>query len=249
VRFRTLVPALTLVAVLAGCANDATDDPTDETATDATTDEVTDDGEAGDGDAATDDDEALDADALEDALGELEPVEEPSLEELGVTVDDDAVRGLGLVMPLPDGWEFDPVPASQGALFASAGGLDPEQLLFAVAGIESDPASGFEGLGLDDALDVVRDSVPTDPDRDEAVDLEGAVAAQLLEYEEVQIGDEAEGGPVSYQVVILAEDADGMLALFNYVALSGSEDVGVTEQLLAEAGFDPTTEPFSPATP
>jgi hypothetical protein len=245
VRIRTLVPALTLVAVLAGCATDATDDPTDETTTDATTD----DGEAGGTDAATDEGEALDADALEDALGELEPVEEPSLEDLGVTVDDDAVRGLGLVMPLPAGWEFDPVPASQGALFASAGGLDPEQLLFAVAGIESDPASGFEGLGLDDALDVVRDSVPNDPDRDEAVDLDGAVAAQLLEYEEVQIGEEADGGPVSYQVVILAEDADGMLALFNYVALSGSEDVGVTEQLLAEAGFDPASEPFAPVAP
>jgi hypothetical protein len=234
VRIRTFVPVLTLVAVLAGCATDpdATDDPTS-TESD-TTDEVVDDTEAAGTDEA----------ALEDVLGDLDPAEAPSLEELGVSVTDDEVRGLGVIMPLPDGWEFDPVPASQGALFASAGGADPEQLLFAVAGIESDPASGFEGLGLDDALDVVRGSVPMTPDRDEAVELDGAVAAQLLEYEEVRIGSEEEGGPVSYQAVILAEDADGVLALFNYVALSGAEDAGVTEQLLTEAGFDPASEPL-----
>jgi hypothetical protein len=236
VRIRTFLPVLTLVAVLAGCATDpeATDDPSS-TEADAT-DEVADDTEA----AGT---EELDEAALEDLLGDLDPVEEPSLEDLGVSVSDDEVRGLGVVMPLPDGWEFDPVPASQGALFASAGGADPEQLLFAVAGIESDPASGFEGLGLEDALDVVRGSVPMTPDRDEAVELDGAVAAQLLEYEEVRIGNEEEGGPVSYQAVILAEDADGVLALFNYVALSGAEDAGVTELLLADAGFDPGSEP------
>jgi hypothetical protein len=242
VRIRTLVPVLTLVAVLAGCASDpdaADDQGTEDTA-------ATDDTEP----AATEEGDALDEDAaLDEALGDLEAVEEPTLEDLGVRVSDDAVRGLGVVLPLPAGWEFDPVPASQGALFASDGGLDPEQLLFAVAGIESDPASGFEGLGLEDALEVVRGSVPMDPDRDEAVSLEGAVAAQLLEYEDVQIGSETDGGPVSYQVVILAEDAEGMLALFNYVALSGSEDLAVTDQLLAEAGFDPDSEPLSTATP
>ncbi len=243
-RFRTtLVPALALAAVLAACGTDPA------TTDDQTTDPATTDDQAG---AATEEagPDALDEAALEEALGELDPIEEPSLEDLGVSVSDDAVRGLGLVMPLPDGWEFDPVPASQGALFASAGGLDPEQLLFAVAGIESDPASGFEGLGLDEALDVVRDSVPMTPDRDEAVDLDGAAAARILEYEEVDIGSEEEGGgPASYQVVILAADPDGMLALFNYVALRGAEDPGVTEQLLAEAGFDPDSEPFGVTTP
>jgi hypothetical protein len=242
-RRTTLVPVLALVVVLAGCGTDPA------TTDDQTTDPATTDDQAGAGteEAGLD---ALDESALEEALGELDPIEEPSLEDLGVSVTDDAVRGLGVVMPLPDGWEFDPVPASQGALFASAGGLDPEQLLFAVAGIESDPASGFEGLGLEAALDVVRDSVPMAPDRDEAVDLDGAAAAQILEYEEVDIGSEEDGGgPASYQVVILAEDPDGMLALFNYVALRGAEDPGVTEQLLAEAGFDPDSEPFGAATP
>lgn len=240
----TLVPGLALVAVLVGCGTDPA--TTDDQATDEPTGSAATDDQTGTEEAGPDE---LDAAALEEALGDLEPVEEPSLEDLGVSVSDDAVRGLGVVMPLPEGWEFDPVPASQGALFASAGGLDPEQLLFAVAGIESDPASGFEGLGLEEALDVVRGSVPMTPDRDEAVDLEGAVAAQLLEYEEVDIGSQEDGGPASYQVVLLAEDAEGMLALFNYVALSGAEDVGVTEQLLAEAGFDPGSEPLAPVGP
>jgi hypothetical protein len=239
VRIRNLVPVLTLVAVLAGCATDP--DTTDGAAAGdlETTDEVVDDTDAA----------GTDGSALEDVLGDLEPIEEPSLEDLGVSVSDDAVRGLGVVMPLPDGWEFNPEPASQGALFASDGVVDPEQLLFAVAGIESDPASGFEGLGLEDALGVLRASVPMTPDRDEAVSIEGAVAAQLLEYDEVQIGGEGEGGTASYQVVILAEDADGMLALFNYVALSGSEDAGVTDRLLAEAGFDPDSQPPSSVVP
>lgn len=239
-RLRTsLVPGIALLAVLAGCASDP--DSTDDQTTDAATDDPLGTEEAGP--------DELDAAALEEARGELEAAEEPSLEDLGVSVTDDAVRGLGLVLPLPDGWEFDPIPASEGALFASAGGLDPEQLLFAVAGIENDPASGFEGLGLDEAVDVVRDSVPVTPDRDEPVDLEGAVAAQLLEYEQVDIGSQEDGGPSSYQVVLLAEDADGMLALFNYVALSGAEDAGVIEQLLAEAGFDPDSEPLPAVAP
>jgi hypothetical protein len=245
VRIRTFLPVLSLVVVLAGCGTEADTDPA---ATDDLTDDVGATDEAGDGVTDEAGDEVDDDAALEEAIGELEPVEPPSLEELGVSVSDDAVRGLGVVLPLPDGWEFDPLPASQGALFARAGDVDPDQLMLAVAGIESDPASGFEGMGLEDALEVLRDSVPVAPDRDEAVDLDGAVAAHLLEYVDVQMGSE-EGGPDSYQLLILGEDPDGVLALFNYVARSGSEDLAVTERLLVEAGFDPDSEPLLVPTP
>jgi hypothetical protein len=243
VHIRALAAALLCGAVLAGCAGDPDTDGDDAAEAELTPEA---------GDEATDADDGLDegdATVDDEALGELEAAEPPSLEELGVTVSDDEIRGHGIVMPLPAGWDFDEAPASQGALFARSGGEDPDQLLFGVAGIEQDPLSGFEGLELDDAVEVIRDSVDQEPERDEEIDLEGAVDAQLLEFVDVPLDGTNEDSQRSYQVVILAEDAEGMLALFNYVALTGAEDTEVTEQLVATAGFDPDTEPFVSSQP
>lgn len=256
-RIRTTITAAFAAAVLlAGCDTGvaeeledlSTDASTAEPGDDAADDGVTDDGDAPGGSGPEEpglDDPAGDDQGLE---GTLEPDSfDDLLAELGITVTDDEVRGLGIVLPIPRGWEYDPIPASQGALFASDGQSEPEQLLFAVAGIEEDEASGFAGADLEDAIEVVRSSVAEEPDRDEAVELTEASAAHLLEYEDVTLGGAPEDPLRSYQVVILAEDDDGMLALFNYVALLGSEDVSVTQRLLNEAGFDPDTQPLPPA--
>jgi hypothetical protein len=171
----------------ASCSPGAANDP--EASDDHSTEEAA---TTGGTEAAGTDDAAPGEDASTDeALAAPELTEMPSLEDLGVSVSDDEVRGLGLVLPLPAGWELGRIDASQGALFASSGGMEPEQLLCARAGIESDP--GFEELG--------------------------------------------------------SEDADGTLALFQYLAASGSEGAAVIHQVLEQGGFDPDSDPLGASAP
>jgi hypothetical protein len=234
VRIRVLAPALAVVALIAACGD--ADDPA--TTDGSATAESEADPEVDDPTAAPETDDLL----TEEPQPELDP--QQTFDELGIEVGDTQARGVGVVLPLPAGWELDPGPATQGALFSTSGEAEPEQLLLGVAGIEDDPFSGFEGASFDEALEVIRGSVPQEPDRDEAVELAGARSAQVLEYEQIPGGEE--GGPDSYQAVLLAEDADGTLALFNYVALSGSEDRDFIDRLIDEAGFDPDSEPLPP---
>jgi hypothetical protein len=234
VRIRVLAPVLAIVALIAACGD--ADDPAASDGSATAESEA----DAGNDDPAAD--PQTDDPLAEEPQPELDP--QQTFDELGIEVDDDRARGVGVVLPLPSGWELDPGPATQGALFSTSGEAEPEQLLLGVAGIEDDPFSGFEGASFDEALEVIRGSVPQPPDRDEPVDLAGARSAQLLEYEEIPGGED--GGPASYQAVVLAEDTDGTLALFNYVALSGSEDRSFVDRLLGEAGFDPDSEPLPP---
>jgi hypothetical protein len=221
----TLVLAATLG--LAACSDADPEDPTPDAAADA--------------DEAPSDPDGT-AEGTLQPEGEAEEV--PSLESLGIEVADGTARGIGLVLPLPAGWELDPSSAAQGAMIASDGGAEPEQLLLGVAGIEVDPLSGFEGVGLDEGLELIRGAAPQVPDRDEAVQLPGAAAARLLEYEDVP-GPE-EGLASSYQLIMLADDGSGRLALFNYVALAGAVDRAFVERLTTEAGFDPDSSPPTP---
>lgn len=232
-RIRRLAPAIAIVAVIAACGDgDGSATPEGPATVEPETELELDDPAAG---PETDDPSA-------DLPAEVDP--QQTFDELGIQVDDDQARGVGVILPLPAGWELDPGPATQGALFSTSGEPEPEQLLLGVAGIEDDPFSGFEGASFAEALEVIRGSVPQAPDRDDAVELDGAAAAQVLEYEQIPGGEE--GGPDSYQAVLLAEDADGTLALFNYVALSGSEDRSFVDRLIGEAGFDPDSEPLPP---
>jgi hypothetical protein len=224
VRIRTHLTVLAAAAVLAACASDT--DPAAEPAPDEPIEQ-------------------------EGSLEELpfdegtQPDPSELLAELGIEVNGDLARGAGVVLPIPAGWELEPGAAAQGTLLALADPVDPQALLLGVAGIEDDPASGFEGLDLEGALEVVRSSLPDEPERDEAVELSGADRAHLLVYPAIA-GDPELGAPPAYQVLVLAQDDDGTLALFNYVAAEGSEDESIVDLLLADAGFDPDSEPFAP---
>lgn len=224
---RTLTAALLAGAlVLAGCTDDPDGDAVELDG------QLTEDPD-GDGAPDLDDGEALSPEDL--------------LEAFGVALGDGLARGFGVVLPIPDGYEMDPGAATQGALFASLAAspeAEPDGLLLAIAGLEQDPFSGFEGNDLETALEVVRSSVDQAPDRDEPVTIDGAVAAHLLEYRE--LSTDLDGAPDTYQALILAIDAEGGLALFNYVAALGSEDGAVVDLLIARAAFDPDSEPLPP---
>jgi hypothetical protein len=224
VRIRTHLTVLAAAVVLAACASDA--DPAAESAPD---DQIEQEG------------------SLEELPFEEGEQPDPGelLAELGIEVNGDVASGAGVLLPIPAGWELEPSAAAQGTLLAIADPVDPQALLLGVAGIEDDPASGFEGLDLDGALEVVRQALPDEPERDEAVDLSGAARAHLLVYP-VVAGDPEMGAPPAYQVLILAEDAEGTLALFNYVAADGSQDESIVDLLLADAGFDPDSDPIEP---
>ena len=68
----------------------------------------------------------------------------------------------------------------------------------------------------------------------------------MLQFDEVAV---QEGQPPTTELVILAEDADGHLALFNYAAASGDFDDAIVDLLLDRAGLDPDSEPTRPDHP
>lgn len=162
-------------------------------------------------------------------------------------VSDDVVRGFGLVLPIPEGWEFQEHTATQGSLVVYPVGPEADEaFLLALPAVEA--AWELDDAGFDEMLDVVREGVPVPPDRDDAVDLDGAVEARVLEYEALEVSD-AEGGTgraegsAQSHVLILAESAEGSFALWQYVADEMAEDPAIGERLLAEAGFDPDGDP------
>ena len=172
----------------------------------------------------------------EEDLGDLEIPE----------VEDGVIRAQGVVLPIPDGWVVDDMALAQGLVGASPDDAQPTQLLLAGADIETSPMFGVQGEDFEGAVETFRGLVPDGPDVDEEVALAGAERAQLLRFDELAV---QEGQPPTTELVLIAEDAEGHLALFNYAAASEEFDDAIVDLLLADAGLDPDSEPTRPEEP
>lgn len=229
-RTRTAV-AVTAAAslMLAACGDDG--DGTD--ATDAA---------ASDGSAAEDppagDDPAAGADDLPDPNDDIT---------------DGIFAGSGVRVPVPDGFELDPMAAAQGLVAAIAEGGEQQMLAQAIDVAALEEAG--EELTLDALVEDNRSQFPDEPAVDEAFELSDGSAAHQLVFEDLPpVGAEApaeDAGEAPAQpdvdiAVVVADDGAGRLAQFTYLAPSDAFDDAVLTALLEESAFDPDSDPVPP---
>ena len=202
--------------------------------------------------ACSDDPGPADDPIDEEAIAELEDLEGlDGLDELGADpfadledpndlVVDGVLSANGVVLPAPEGWSFDEFAFASGYALALA--PDSEQQLGAEA---VDPTTFDQELTFDGVLDANRDTVEAEPAVDEEIDIPGAARAVQLRYLDLPSSPDApEGQPASTSVLlIVAERADGVLAVFTYAAASDAFDDATAELLLTTAAFDPNSDP------
>ena len=224
--FRTTAAAAAAALALAACGEDNDDQALPE------------DGEA------TDELEDLDGDALDDMLGDQEDLEDPNED-----IEDGIYRGIGIVLPVPDGWQIDPQAVQQGAVVALS--EDQTQQIVGMAANDEEHWQAITQLPADveAILDVIRPEIGDELTVDEEVEIEGAERAHRLTIEDMpppegQPGAEEMGN--SSQTVIFAEGGDGTMAQFAVAAAADDYDASFADLLLAEAGFDPDSEPPEP---
>lgn len=219
-----IAPVLVLAAmlVLAACGTDTadTDPPTDVP------------------------DEQLEPDQLDDEAASPDPLA-PDSPELDLPdpndlVTDGVFRGEGLVVPAPDGWTFDDTALVQG-IVAATDAAGEQQL----AGQVIDTTDMGEEMTLDALLQTNRDQIEDTPSVDEAIEVEGATAAHQLRYD--ALSAQVEGQPDMGVLLIVADDGEGNLAIFNYVATVDAFDDANADLLVNTAAFDPDSEPSTPA--
>jgi hypothetical protein len=226
VRFRHVTAAATAAVLLAACGAD--DDP--------------------DLGAAPDAENGVDEGDLEDLLGEGE--DELDLPDPDEFITDGVFRGQGVVLPIPDGWSLDEFALMQGLVVATSDEDAGQQL--AAQAVDAS-ALEQEQIDFDELLDLQRNQfaeVDADlqPDLDEEIDVEGAERAHRLRFEDIAVPD-PQGGedqPPFTLDLVLAQDGDGTVALFNYAAPSDSYDESIADRMINEAGIDPDSEPPSP---
>lgn len=168
-----------------------------------------------------------------------------SLNDPNEDVEDGVYRGNGVVLPVPEGWSLDSTAFAQGVVAAvSEDGL---QSMTAQA-IETGQAeeAGTE-LDLDTLLDGVRGQLQQEAEVDEDIELSGAERAHRLTY--LELPPQQEGAPEVSVTVVLAEDGEGLVGEFTFSAAADRYDDDTVDLLLAQAGFDPDTEPAAPAPP
>lgn len=229
----TLIAVTALALVLVACSSD--DGTTDETpADDASEEEAI--GELDDLDDAGGSD---DTDSSDDT--DADPPAD--LEDPNELVVDGTLAANGVILPVPEGWRFDELAFANG--FALAVAPDSEQQVGAEA---VDPAGFEEEVTFDSVLEANRTNVEVAADVDEEVDLPGAERAVQLRYLDIPSSPDApDGQPESTSVLlIVAERADGVLAVFSYAAASEAFDDAIAGQLLATAAFDPDSDPARP---
>lgn len=179
-------------------------------------------------------DEEIDEEALEELLEDQQDMPDPNAD-----VEDGVYSGNGVLLPVPDGWSLAPEALAQGLVAAVT--EDGMQQLTAQAVDTEDAAAAGQDLDLDTLLDGVRQQAPQEPDVDEETDLAGATRAHRLTFTGVQAVEE--GAPESSTTIVLAEDGEGLLAEFTFTAAVDAYDEETVDLLLAEAGFDPDSEP------
>lgn len=185
--------------------------------------------------------EELDDD-LADALGDGEDPTD-GLDDPNERVSDGVFAANGVLLPAPEGWSFDPFAFASGiALSTSPDGGSQ------LHGEAVDPADLDAELTFEEVVQANRDSVAQPPDIEEEVELPGARRALHLRYLGLEAPEDApEGQPADTSVVLLiAEREDGVLGVFSYAAATDEFDDAVADALLADAGFDPSSDPIGP---
>ncbi len=201
------------------------------------------------------DDAAQDADQLPDELGEIE--DELDLDEMegeldlddlmgdqddlpdpNENVEDGTFRGDGIVLPIPEGFELEPTAYMQGLVAAVT-----EDGLQQIAGQAVDSTTLPDPLDLDELADANQEQLG-EATSDEETDIAGATRARILRFDDVP--GQMEGQPDLSLLLVLAEDGEGEIAIFNYVAPSEDFDEDEAQARLADIGFDPDSSPPDP---
>lgn len=179
--------------------------------------------------------------AEDDPLAGLEEAPEAEGE-----VIDGVFTGIGVLLPVPEGFELDPAAQAQG-LVAAISQDQTQQLLGQAVDAESLGEVEGESLTVETLVEENRTQLGDDPTVDEPIELSGAAEAYQLSYDAIETG--MEGEPESRITLLFADDGDGRLAQFTYIAPVDEYDEAVEEELLASAGFDPDSEPVPPIAP
>jgi hypothetical protein len=184
----------------------------------------------------------------EDALGD-DPATAPEdplagLPDLQEQVEDGTFRGEGIVLPIPEGWQFEPAAQLQGQVLATEGDEGLQQIFGQAVDVEDLP----QPVTFEELLDSNREQFPDEePAVDEEIDVEGAEQAHQLRYDALPATQE--GLPEVSIVLIVADDGDGRLGSFNYAAATDDFEDAVAEQFVDVAGFDPDSDPTPPQMP
>ena len=190
--------------------------------------------------------EGVENGAPDDMLGDqdMDDVDDPNED-----VEDGIYRGMGVILPVPDGWSLDPMAAQQGTV-AAMSEEGTQQLVAQAIDVAEMEAMG-QPMDLDTILDQQREGIQEEldiePTADEEIDLDGAERAHRLTYTDVP--GQQEDMPDSTATLVLAEDGNGLLAEFSFSAPTEEYDEDIEALLLAEAGFDPDSEPVEPMMP
>jgi hypothetical protein len=231
VRFRR-IPLLIATAigalVLAACGTDQPDE-----AAPAQPEELPD--ELGDGDLDLDDLEGeLDGEMdLDDLFGDQE------MPDPNEHVEDGVFRGDGIVLPIPDGFELEPNAYLQGLVAA----VTPDGLQqIAGQAVDTDTMPD-QALGIEELAESNEEQFGPSVS-DEETDVDGATRARLMHFDGIPA--QMEGDPELSLVLIIAEDGEGEVAIFNYVAPSEDFDEAEAEDRLTGVGFDPDSSPPEP---
>jgi hypothetical protein len=180
----------------------------------------------------------------EDAAGDVEQDQEDALDDLTADADDledpnedieDGVyAGNGVLLPVPEGWQLDPQAFQQGVVAA----FSEDQQSQMTGGAVDTEGQDFD---FDEMVDSVRQQLEDDAEVDEEIDLQGAERAHRLTI--LGLPPQQEGMPENDVTIILAEDGNGLVGEFAFAAPSGEYDEELADLLVAEAGFDPDSEP------
>jgi len=234
---RLTTAALAAALLLGACADAGNDDEAapEEAATEETDgneDPAPDEGEAGEDGA-----EELDPDELEDLLAE----QQQDIEDPNEDVEDGVYRGQGIVMPVPDGYSLDPTAFMQGLLAAvTADGSNQ----IAAQAVDQDTLP--EPIDITELIES-NSAQFGEPSLNESIEVDGAEEARQVRYDTLPA--QQEGQPDLTLLLIAADNGDGRLAIFNYVAPADEYDDEAAQQILSTVGFDPNSDPAAPAPP
>jgi hypothetical protein len=226
VRIRKTLALAATAALVAACGAADDDDPTAQAP----------DGQEAPADPDGADPEGADPDGADPFGGEGEL----DLEDPNEQVAEGAFRGEGIVLPVPDGWRVDEMAFAQGLVLAMPEAGDEQ-----FAGQAVDTADLQEDLDFAELVDANREQFESAPTEDEQIELDGAEQAHLLRFD--GLPPQAEGQPEGSLLLVMADDGEGRIAVFNYAAATDDYDEGNAELLLSAAGFDADSEPSPPA--
>lgn len=180
------------------------------------------------------------SDEPEDPAAQEPPEDLPDPNEM---VTDGVFRGEGIVLPAPEDWQFDPMALTAQGLVLTSNEEGLQQMAGQAIDVETLPAP----LTFDELVDSNREQFEEEPVLDEDVAIDGAAEARQLRYD--ALPPQQEGLPETSLVLIVADDGEGRLAVFNYAAAAEEFEDAHAEQLVELAGFDPESEPTPPQLP